>query len=154
MTMGRPSDFTQEKADIICERIAVGESLRDICKDDEMPYLSAVFRWLQSHESFQDQYARAREMQADTYADDIVGIADDFNDDPNSRRVRIDARKWTASKLRPKKYGEKLDIDQNVTGKIEFVTVYEPQVAIGEVRSTKMLQNAAFNQSSVEIDKK
>ena len=51
---------------------------------------------------------RAREKQADFYADEIIGIADDESLDPNSRRIMIDARKWAASRLRPKVYGDKL----------------------------------------------
>jgi len=75
-----------------------------------MPNKATVFRWLASIECFRDQYARARETQADSYADDIVGIADG-DGDPNDKRVRIDARKWMAGKMRPKVYGDKLDID-------------------------------------------
>ncbi len=104
---GRPSDFTQETADTICRRIAEGESLRRICADDGMPSKSIVFEWLMSKHDFSDQYARARTQQAETYADDIVDIADN-EPDSQKARVRIDARKWHSSKLAPKKYGEKV----------------------------------------------
>lgn len=85
-----------------------------------MPDTSTVFRWLAKHEDFREQYARAREEQAETHADEIIDIADDFADDPNSRRVRIDARKWIASKLKPKKYGDKTDHNVAVNGKLEI----------------------------------
>lgn len=105
---GRPSDFTQEIADAICERLAEGESLRKICLGDDMPNKATVFRWLGLHQSFSDQYARAREEQAETLADEIVEIADGNKDsDPQRDRLRVDARKWVASKLKPKKYGDK-----------------------------------------------
>lgn len=130
MAAGRPSEFAQAKADLICERIADGESLRSICFDEEMPSKSTVCRWLGEYPSFQDQYARAREIQADSLFDEIIDIADDGSNDWMERKnsdgenvgwqengealrrsvLRVDARKWMAGKLRPKKYGEKLDV--------------------------------------------
>lgn len=105
--MPRPSDYTEEIAAAICERMADGESLRSICRDDAMPSKSSVFKWLRLHKSFADQYARALESRADSHADDLIDIADDPALDPNDKRVRIDARKWVAARLRPKVYGEK-----------------------------------------------
>lgn len=122
--MGRPSDYSQEVADAICERLVNGESLRAICRDEGMPAISTVFRWLGRHPEFSDQYARAREEQAETLADEIVAISDEVEvvakaDGEDVRlaldatavarnRLRVDARKWVASKLKPKKYGERL----------------------------------------------
>lgn len=126
--MGRPSDFTQDMADLICERIADGESLRSICSEEGMPNKATVFRWLAAHDVFRDQYARAREAQADTLFDEILDIADDARNDwmaahgeddlgwkangehIQRSRLRLDARKWMAGKLQPKKYGEKLEL--------------------------------------------
>lgn len=134
--MGRPSTFSQETADSICERIADGESLRNICADEAMPARSTVFKWLSEAQAFADQYARAREAQADAIFDDILEIADDGTNDWMVRngqddagwtangehiqrsRLRVDARKWAASKLRPKKYGDK--VDHEVSGSMEF----------------------------------
>lgn len=122
--MARPSRYTLKMADEICERLADGESLRKICLSDHMPNRATVFRWLHLHSSFRDQYARAREAQADALADEILDIADDgLNDsyedeDGNKRtdhdviarsRLRVDARKWIASKLKPKVYGDRID---------------------------------------------
>lgn len=112
--MGRPSAFTPEAADTICERLSEGESLRAICRDDAMPSLSMVFRWLadERYADFRDQYARAREAQADKYADELVDIADEGkSEDANIIRLRMDARKWAASKIAPKKYGDKVDLN-------------------------------------------
>lgn len=106
---GRPSGFSKHVAEALCARIADGESLRQICSDPEMPGKRTVFSWLQDNTEFQHQYARARDQQAASYADDIVDIAD-TEPDPQRARVRIDARKWHASKLAPKKYGDKLAI--------------------------------------------
>lgn len=123
--IGRPSTYTQEIADTICERIADGESLRSILRDDNQPASSTVFKWLTENKSFSEQYTRAREAQADVLFDEILNIADDGKNDTytdgdgNVRtnqdviarsRLRVDARKWMAGKLRPKKYGEKLEL--------------------------------------------
>lgn len=105
--VGRPSGFTQEIADAICERLCEGESLRTICDAPDMPNKATVFRWLAANEAFSDQYARARETQADVIADEILAISDE-EPDPQKARVRIDARKWLAGKMRPKVYGDKV----------------------------------------------
>jgi hypothetical protein len=118
---GRPSDFTDVIAQRICDGVSEGKSLREICEADDMPGRSTVFRWLEANSIFRDQYARAKAFLADMDADDIVDIADgkvpvaaDGEDvegpakDPARDRLRVDARKWRASKLAPKKYGDKL----------------------------------------------
>lgn len=114
-------------ADSICEHLAGGESLRAICLADDMPDKATVFRWLASNASFRDQYARAREIQAETLVDEIIEISDDATNDwmvRNSKggedsgwllngehvqrsRLRVDSRKWFASKVAPKKYGDR-----------------------------------------------
>jgi len=134
--MPRASEFTQEMADTICERIAQGESLRAICRDEDMPVTSTVCKWLTQQRAFAEQYARAREAQADALFDEILEIADDgtndFTEGRNGEtvvnneaigrsRLRVDARKWMAGKLRPKVYGEKLDL--NHAGGVEITRV-------------------------------
>jgi len=125
--MGRPSKYSDHLAQVICLRIAEGESLNKICKDDEMPERVTIYRWLLEKEDFCNNYARAREDQAETHADEIVSIADEtpelvpvFDKDGNQidvkldsayiqwQRQRIDARKWNAAKQRPRKYGERI----------------------------------------------
>ena len=132
--MARASEFNQEMADAICDRLADGRSLRSICLADDMPVQSTVFKWLSQQPAFAEQYARAREAQADALFDEIQDIADDGSNDyitktnadgseyeaVNSEhiqrsRLRVDARKWMASKLQPKKYGDKQEIELTVT---------------------------------------
>jgi hypothetical protein len=123
MPAGRPSDYTPQLASRICERLSGGESLRAICGEEAMPDKATVLRWLPKHEEFRDQYARARELQAEHWAEEILEIADDgakdsYQDsDGNERvdhevvarsRLRVDSRKWLMSKLAPKKYGDKV----------------------------------------------
>jgi hypothetical protein len=104
-----PNPSTPQIKARICLEIAEGKSLRNICLADDMPASETVRVWLALDAEFAAQYARAREEQADYYADEIIEIADTA-EDANLARLRIDARKWKASKLRPKKYGEKLDL--------------------------------------------
>ena len=123
--MGRPSSYSAEMVVEICSRIAEGQSVRAICTDEQMPDMRTIFRWLDAHEDFRQQYARARDMQADTLADEILHIADNTQsgiktkttnkgveimegDMIEHRRLQVDARKWIASKLKPKKYGDKV----------------------------------------------
>jgi hypothetical protein len=107
--MARPTNYSIELGANICERLADGESLKSICAAEDMPSKSVVYLWLTKQTDFLDMYVRAREDQADTMADEIVDISDDKTEDANSRRVRIDARKWVAAKLKPKKYGDKIE---------------------------------------------
>ena len=126
---GRPTSFSEEKARIICDRLADGESLRSICRDEGMPVLQTVYGWMNSRPSFLEQYLRAREEQAETHADIIVDLSDAtpetlpvYDKEGNVielkldsawvqwMRQRIEARKWVASKLRPKRYGDKVSV--------------------------------------------
>lgn len=126
---GRPSIYTQELAMTICRRIAEGESLRSICRDDGMPSVSTVMLWALSMPQFSEQYTRARELQAEVHIDEIIDIADDGHNDYMLKnhgdnvawvengealrrsQIRIEARKWTAAKLLPKKYGDRIKVD-------------------------------------------
>ncbi len=78
-----------------------------------MPSTATVFRWLAGRPDFRERYAHAREAQADALADDILAIADD-DGDPKDKRVRIDARKWLAGKLKPAVYGDRLELGGEV----------------------------------------
>lgn len=140
---GRPSSYTDEIADYICEQLANARSLRSICTDEGMPSQVTVFRWLadERYENFRKRYAHAREAQADAIFDEILDIADDGSNDWMERhddqggnigwkengealqrsRLRIDARKWMAGKLRPKKYGDKLELSGNDDSPLRIV---------------------------------
>lgn len=111
LSMAKRRKFEQSVADVICARISNGESLRAICRDSETPPASTVFKWLRDNKDFVKQYTRAREDQADLYVDEIIEIADNDEADPQRSRLQIDARKWAAGKMRPKKYGEKAVVE-------------------------------------------
>lgn len=145
MTQGRTTIYTDAMADAICERLAEGESLRSICRDEDMPHAATVCRWLAANEVFREQYARAREMQADALFDEALDIADTpvegvktktlpsgstettTGDMIEHRRLQVETRKWMVGKLAPKKYGDKIDLTHaNPDGTpIVFQTIYE-----------------------------
>jgi len=120
--IGRPTKYSTEVAAEILTRITEGESLRSIVKDAHMPPQSTVYEWLVAKPDFAEQYAYARDQQAETLADEIIAIADEppaeVTDDRGVSRTdsgwvtwqknRVDARKWVAAKLKPKKYGERV----------------------------------------------
>ncbi|WP_297386538.1 hypothetical protein [Acidiferrobacter sp.] len=114
--------MTQALFVTICDRLAQGESLRQICRTAGMPAIATFQKWLHAYPDAMSHYARARELQAEFYADEIVEIADAtqgarFHVQVESARTRIDARKWLASKLKPKSYGDKVQTD---------VTIHKP----------------------------
>lgn len=123
---GRPSKYTDEIVDSICLQLASGRSLRAICSASDMPSEDTVYTWLHKHPAFSEKYIRARAGQAEKYAAEIIDIADDASQDRvtrtredgteyeevdhehiNRARLRVDSRKWIASKLLPKVYGDR-----------------------------------------------
>lgn len=112
--MGRPSSFDQTIADEICIRLAEGESLRSICEPEEMPATSTIYRWVSTNETFREHYTHAREDQGESDADRVGDIGNKVAQglmDPAAGRVAMDAFKWSAGKRKPKKYGERIDLN-------------------------------------------
>lgn len=123
---GRPSTFTQEIADEICDGLASGKSLRKVCDEEGMPHRGTVLAWVRDDpDGFGAQYARARDLLYQHWAEDVVDISDDSGSDiirtPDGKEItnyevvaraklRVDSRKWMLSKLLPKQYGEKLEL--------------------------------------------
>lgn len=131
---GRPTKYTEELAAKICSELAEGKSLRTVCKAEDMPSKTTIFRWLSLDnkeewgKSFRDQYARAKQEAADAMADELLDIVDDGHNDwmevhfngytktvvdqeaVQRSKLRAETRKWLMSKMKPKKYGDKLDL--------------------------------------------
>jgi hypothetical protein len=116
---GRKSEYTEAMAKKILDAISSSANgLDKICTSNPgFPAPSTVRAWLRANEDFQTRYTRAREDQADFIADEIMQITDELYDKREltheqigAARLRIDARKWVAAKLKPKKYGDKTDI--------------------------------------------
>jgi Bacteriophage Sf6, terminase small subunit-like len=122
---GRPSDYTDELADAICQELMLGTSMAKICLRDDMPAEGTVYRWLQAHEYFRERYAHAREVQADRMVDEVLEISDNSEYDTTTTdagpkanaewisrsKLRVDARLKLMALLAPKKYGKKLALE-------------------------------------------
>jgi len=142
--IGRPTIYSQNLADNICSQLAEGISLRTVCLAEDMPDKSTVFMWLRTKKAFLDQYARAKQESADAMAEEILDISDDGTNDwmtiytdkgyakevPNNEvlqrsRLRVDTRKWLMAKMKPKKYGDKIDVTSD--GKALPTPIYGSQ---------------------------
>lgn len=130
----RPAAYTPELGVIICQRVAEGQTLREIGRDPAMPFKTNVMDWREKYPDFGERYARARQKALDNMAEEILLISDDATNDymdrqsqtgvtrcldaehVNRSRLRVDARKWLLSKLKPHIYGDNLAVQ--VTGEI------------------------------------
>lgn len=146
MAGGRPSKYTKDLSAKICAELAQGKSMRTVCKMDGMPHMVTVFRWLADNEEFRKQYEKAKSESADALVEELIDIADDGTNDWMEKydkdgkfagwtlngehvqrsRLRVDTRKWIAAKLKPKKYGERVDVTSDGE-KIEGVVIYKPE---------------------------
>ena len=109
--MGRPTIYSQEIADEICDRLAHGETLRSIiASSPHLPSRTTIYRWNADNQDFRNQYTKARAEQADYYAELIVDESYSSHDAAIGR-LRVDALKWAASKMAPKKYGDKIELE-------------------------------------------
>jgi hypothetical protein len=102
--------YSQTLAAKMCELIGGGLALKEVCELPGMPGRTTAYKWLGLHDEFANMYARAREERADLVADEVIAIAD-TDPDPARARVRIDARKWWAAKVNPKKYADKGEVN-------------------------------------------
>lgn len=120
----RPIEWSAELEERILEGLSDGLTLRQLCADETLPSRTTVYRWLGNSPEFRDQYARACEVRADSWADELLAIADETAFDTietdaggfkaNTEwiarsRLRVDARKWLMARAAPRKYGDKVE---------------------------------------------
>lgn len=157
---GRPTDYNEDIADVICQLVASGQSVLSISKLDNMPSDVTIYAWLNRHQEFLRKYELAIEQRGLVYGEQIVEIADNipteiyFRDDAGNvytieqvaeltkqerqdlgllpfgmtserltrEKLRIDARKWVAARLTPRKYGDrsKLDVGGQADNPVTF----------------------------------
>lgn len=132
--VGRPEIWNPKLADQVCEQIALGKSLRTLCKDPDMPGITTIFKWLRERAEFAEQYARATKERSEAFAEDILEDAENIqtvivggedrsdNARVNAVKIKIDTKKWLMSKIQPKKYGDKLDLTSD--GKVLPTPIY------------------------------
>lgn len=105
--------FSKEKFDLICERVADGKSVREVCSEAGMPDRMTFNRWRKLKPELEEQYALCRIDREDAIFDDIQWIAD-YEKDPRRAKVMIEAREWKLARMNGKKYGNR--IQQEHTG--------------------------------------
>ena len=135
--------YKQEDIENIFSRIILemisGRSLKSILRDDNMPSINTFYDWIESDEKKLNQYARATTIRADLLFEEIIEISDDSSGDlkinektgeevidsefVQRSRLRVDARKWIVSKMNPKKYGDKLELDNKVSGSVNVISL-------------------------------
>jgi hypothetical protein len=111
---GRPSSYTPAIADELCQWIQSGKSLQAWCKHSGTP-ASTVYRWMREYESFRKSYAQAHEDRADTLVEDMLEIADtvagaSMPAEVMAAKLRIETRQWIAERMRPDKYGQRIEV--------------------------------------------
>ena len=133
---GRPTLYCEELANLICERVATSTmGLARLCSSyDDLPEKITINVWRYRYPEFATQYAQAKLKQADLLAEEMLDIADDGTNDwmesfgqdgemigyklngehVQRSRLRIDTRKFLASKLLPKQYGQHAEEDKTV----------------------------------------
>jgi len=144
--IGRPTDYSEDVADRILDLIIEGKTLREIEAVEGLPSKSTILRWVAKHEEFAKLYALAQEAKMEGFADELLEIADDgrndwmrANDEENAgyrengeamrrSQIRISTRQWLMERLKPKKYGSKVDVNHggNVGLTVEVVDFGAP----------------------------
>lgn len=144
--IGRPTKYSEDLVSKILTRISEGESVRTICTDPAMPAMSQIFNWLAANKSFQEQYARAKQESADAMAEDMLEIADSTyasRDEVAKAKLRVETRQWIASKLKPKKYGDRISVDgeETITHRFEDLDDEQLDAAI-KARENRLSKDA------------
>ncbi len=145
---GRPTTYTSELADQVCSRIAEGNSLRKVCKDFALPSPNTVRAWAREHEGFRGRYHQARQDQGHAYADKAADLADELLEHPdrdkaNSYKVALDALKWSAAKLHPAAYGDKIELKHQhnigLTGILNELETMRDVSPATQIEATRLL---------------
>jgi len=103
----------EEIQTIFLEQIQTGRSLRSVCKDEGMPNQATIMRWIMAQPEFASKYTRARMNQADVLFDRMEEVEENVANgsmDSHAARVVLDSMRWRASKLAPKVYGDRLEV--------------------------------------------
>jgi hypothetical protein len=131
--MGRPSLYSEELAESICQLVSIGYTLKQIETIDDMPAERTILTWAATNPEFQQQYARARDASADAFADRVANVAwmaEEGQTDPQAAKVAMDGYKWVAARRNPKKYGERMQVSGPDEKPIETAPVISASDAV------------------------
>lgn len=118
--MGRPTIYTEEVVDKICELVASGKSLVKICREKDMPSVTQVHKWLTEKQDFADKYDLAKAACMEYLAEEILEIGDDTKESIHDRRLRTDLRKWNMARLAPKGRKDQKEEEPLTQGALEL----------------------------------
>jgi hypothetical protein len=146
----RPSTYTEEEGQALCEWITNGHSLSSWCRQTGRSAF-VVYGWMRSESDFARRYAQAHEDRTDTMADDLLEIADDVAGTDSiaavqAAKLRIETRKWIAAKLKPQRYGEKQMVE--TSGNVTF-QLGVPNRTIDITPETRMVAGSTTDSQSV-----
>lgn len=115
-----PAEYRQDAIDYLCERLSLGHTLREVCSRPDMPSHRWVRRKLNTDPVFKQQYIEALRIHALTEAANVIRIADgqDGFNETSRDRLRVDTRMKILAKLEPSVFGDKVEVDHNVTGEL------------------------------------
>ena len=136
--IGRPSKYTPQLAEEICERLSNGEPLRQICRDDHMPAWQKIYEWMNKDETLSGAIARARDLGYDNMAEECLHIADNImigsiktiddeggitvkhEDMLGHRKLQIETRLKLLAKFNPKRYGDAVKLSGDAENPLEL----------------------------------
>lgn len=131
--IGRPATYSKDLVDEIIERVAGGETIVDICKDDHMPEPRHFYRWLRQDPELRQTYAQAQVERTYVHQEQLLEIADNGTNDWMEKhgkdsegwqingeaiarsRLRIDTRKWLMAKLNASSFAERQFVEHSGT---------------------------------------
>lgn len=132
---GRPTIYSEELIERICEQISNGKSLRAVCRAKDMPSMSTVMVWLGENDKFSEQYRKATEQREDFHFEEMMEIADKVlpeSAEVAKAKLQIDTRKWVLSRMNPKKYGDKQQMEHSGDVAVNMISELMKELSVGE----------------------
>ena len=141
---GRPPELTDEQIDELLQALTDGAPLSSIVEGDEWPSYRSVFRRLEKDDEFRKRYDRARAIQAERWADELITLANSLAEDATAEqiaatRLKIDTLKWIIGKRLPKVYGDAPSSSVNVTTANNFLVISEQEQKEIQERTRRLL---------------
>lgn len=132
---GRPTIYSKELIERICEQVSNGKSLRAVCRAKDMPSMSTVMAWLSENDEFSEQYRKAIEQREDFHFEEMMEIADKVlpeSAEVAKAKLQIDTRKWVLSRMNPKKYGDKQQMEHSGDVAVNMISELMKELSAGE----------------------
>ena len=158
---GRPSKYTSELAQELCDRISRGEALREICRDEHMPEWRTVYDWLERDANLSAQVAHAREVGYDAIAEHSLAIMDSqplaVFDEAGNKRYDPGSIAWNKNRAEhrlkllacwnPKKYGTKVQLGGDPGNPIQLEAQVESNTYLSAImKNAELKRQVAANE--------